>query len=133
MAYLRKAYQAKVQEHMSGGLSEFYKARLASKNGKTKWVLHWEREVDNLINRQLVNSLASTIRGFSDRQKAIDQVMQRMRADDSSYRDWATSVVKRDFKQRRLAKLLDDSDTNAFWDMVEAAVMAAKEIAGTTW
>jgi hypothetical protein len=121
MAYRREDFKNKVEEHIGGALLEFYKARLASKNGESKWVTHWNTEVRNLVERSFVAALLHRIRGFSDRRRALNEVFASMREDDASYRRAATSIVKRDFGVTKLKKPLDDTDTDAFWAMVERA------------
>jgi hypothetical protein len=130
MAYRREDFKNKVEEHLGGALLEFYKARLASKNGETTWVAHWNTEVRNLVERSFVAALLHRIRGFSDRRRALAEVIASMREDDPSYRRAATSIVKRDFGLAKLKKALDDADTEAYWGMVDRAaesVLASKD------
>lgn len=125
MAYRREDFKNKVEEHLGGALLEFYKARLAQKNGETKWVTHWNTEVRNLVERSFVAALLHRIRGFSDRRRALNEVIASMKEDDASYRRAGTSIVKQDFGLTKLKKPLDDTDTEAFWTMVEAATATA--------
>ena len=124
-AYRREGFENVVEEHLGGARLEFYKARLAHKNGETKWVTHWDTEVRNFVERSFVAALLHRIRGFSDRRLALGGVIASMREDDASYRRAATSIVKRDFGLTKLKKPLDDGDTEAFWGMVEGATESA--------
>lgn len=121
MAYDRNAFKDKVEEHIGGALLEFYKARLATKNGQSRWVAHWMTEVDTLLNRTLVAALLHSIRGFKDRAKAFDQVEAALRARDDAYRAAADRVICKDFNLRKLRNGLSDEDTAAFWELVKAA------------
>jgi hypothetical protein len=125
MAYRREDFKNRVEEHLGGALLEHYKARLARKNGESKWVVHWTTEARNLVQRSFVAALLHRIRGFSDRRRALNEVIASLREDDASYRRAATSIVKRDFGLTKLKKPLDDDDTAAFWGMVDDAVESA--------
>lgn len=125
MAYRREDFKNKVEEHLGGALLEFYKARLARKNGESKWVDHWNTEVRNLVERSFVAALLHRIRGFSDRRRALAEVIASMKEDDASYRRVATNIVTRDFALTNVKKPLEDADTTAFWVMVDAAVETA--------
>lgn len=125
MAYRREDFKNKVEEHLGGALLEHYKARLAHKNGETKWVQHWTTETRNLVERAFVAALIHRVRGFSDKRKALNEVIAALRDDDPSYRRAATGIVKRDFGVTRLKEPLDDADTEAFWSMVDAATEVA--------
>jgi hypothetical protein len=125
IAYPREDFKNKVEEHLSGALLEFYKARLAQKNGQIRWVEHWMGEVRRLLELSLVAALLHPIRGFRDRRKALDEAIEEMRAIDSGYRRTAENVVKRDYGIAKLRRRLEDEDTLAFWEMVETTVAPA--------
>ena len=126
MAYDRNTFKDKVEEHIGGALLEFYKARLATKNKQTTWVAHWLTEVDTLLNRNLVAALLHSIRGFTDRAKAFDQVMAAMQARDRAYRAAAERVVLKDYRLTKLRHRLSAEDTAEFW----ARVQTARDVAG---
>jgi hypothetical protein len=125
MAYKRNDFKNKVEEYTGGALLEFYKARLAAKNGQTQWVRHWMTEVHGLLDRSLVAALVHEIRGFTDRHKAAEEVFVAMRAKDASYRMIAERVILKDYRLKKVRAHLDDSDTEAFWERVRAAVTIA--------
>jgi hypothetical protein len=122
MAYDRNEFRNKLEEHIGGAYLEFYKARLASKNGQTKWVKHWLTEVRQLLDRNLVAAMLHEIRGFKDRRKVYEQVCTAMKAKDAGYRLAAENTVLRDYGLRKVRMLLDDQDTTNFWALVEQAV-----------
>jgi hypothetical protein len=121
MAYAREDFKNKVEEHLSGALLEFYKARLAQKNGQFRWVDHWLGEVRRLLELSLVAALIHPIRGFRDRRKAFEEATFEMKAVDAGFRRAAENTVKRDYKITKLKRRVDDEDQAAFWEMVEVA------------
>jgi hypothetical protein len=125
MAYPREDFKNKVEEHLGGALLEFYKARLARRNGDTKWVIHWNTEVRSLVERSFVAALLRRIRGFSDRRRALNEVIASFKEDDPSYRRAATSIAKRDFGGTKFEVALSDADIDAFWALVDAAAESA--------
>jgi|SRR5580700_8565806 hypothetical protein len=125
MAYAREDFKNKVEEHLSGALLEFYKARLAQKNGQIRWVDHWMGEVARLLELSLVAALLHPVRGFRDRRKALDEAIVELKAIDAGYRRTAENVIKRDYKIAKLRRHLDDEDTTAFWETVETAAAPA--------
>lgn len=121
MAYNRQTFKDKAEEHIGGALLEFYKAQLAEKNGHTKWVRHWRSEVRTLLERTLVTALLHEVKGFKDRRKALDEVIAHIKSKDIGYRVAAENQVVRDFKVKRVRFCLDETDTDAFWVLVDQA------------
>lgn len=121
MAYSRNAFKNKLEEHIGGAYLEFYKARLAQKNGQTKWVEHWNTEVRQLLDRNLVAAMLHEIRGFKDRRKAYDEVRVALKVKDAGYRKAAESTVLNDYGLRKVRVPLDARDTADFWLLVERA------------
>jgi len=119
MAYKRDDFKNKLQSHLTGAIVEFYKATLAKKNGQTKWVQHWMGEVRQLVERNLVAEILHPIRGFKDRRKAFIEAVAEIKAGDASYRRYADTTIKKDYKLTKLKFALDDADTTAFWKMVD--------------
>jgi hypothetical protein len=130
IAYAREDFKNKVEEHLSGALLEFYKARLAQKNAQIRWVEHGMGEVRRLLELSLVAALLHPIRGFRDRRKALDEAIEELKAIDSGYRRTAENVIKRDYRVTKLRKRLDDEDAVAFWELVETAVAPALDTPG---
>lgn len=122
MAYNRETFKDRVEEYIGGAWLEFYKARLATKNGKTKWVDHWMSEVRSLLTRFQFLIIDHEIRGFKNRRKAIAQVILLMQKKDPNYRRGATSIVKKDFAITRLRFDLDATDRDEFWGLVQLAI-----------
>ena len=52
MAFDRDTYKNRLGEYIGGAYLEFYKARLASKNGFAQWVEHWMTEVKRLLDTE---------------------------------------------------------------------------------
>jgi len=125
MAYDRETFKDRVEEHISGAWIEFYKARLAAKNGHHKWVQHWDTEVRTLLDRALFAAIKHDVRGFKDKRRAIDQVVESVRAKDASFRRSAEHIIMRDFKVTKLRRHLDDADRVAFWARVDEAIDVA--------
>lgn len=121
MAYDRNTFKDKLEEHIGGAYLEFYKARLATKNGRRKWVDHWNTEVRRLLDRSLVAAMLHSIRGFKDRGKAYAEVKAGLIANDAGYRVAAENTVLKDFKLRNLQVALEDADRDDFWKLVDAA------------
>ena len=128
MAYRRDDFKSKVEEHLGGALLDFYKARLARKNGHSKWIDYWTTEAKNLVERSFVVTLLHSIRGFSDRRRALGEVILALREDDASYRRAAESIVKRDFGVRKPRLGLTDEDTEKFWSVVDMAASNALDL-----
>jgi hypothetical protein len=125
MARTRSAFKDKIVGHLSGAIGEFYKARLAAKNGQLRWVAHWSTEAERLINYTLVAEVLHTVKGFTDRRKAFAEAAKEIRRDDARYRRYAEGAVKRDFQLTKLRAGLDATDTQDFWVLVHAAVEPA--------
>ncbi len=122
MAFDRDTYKNRLGEYIGGAYLEFYKARLASKNGFVQWVEHWMTEVKRLLDTSLVHIVSYDIRGFKDRRKALAEVISWLKARDARYRLKAERVVRKDFQVAKLKVELDDKDTEAFWKRVEEAI-----------
>jgi hypothetical protein len=121
MAYDRNGFKDKLEEHIGGAYLEFYKARLATKNKQTEWVQHWNTEVRQLLDRNLVGAMLHSIRGFTDRRKAYEQVRTMLRARDAGYRRAAETIVLKDYGLRKVRIPLDDQDMEDFWILVDEA------------
>jgi hypothetical protein len=130
MAYKREDFKNKVESHLTGAIVEFYKATLAKKNGQTKWVQHWMREVKQLLDRNLPFEMLHPIRGFTDRRKAFAEAVAEIKSMDANYRRYAESTIKKDYNLTKLKLTIDDEDTAAFWtrvnDIAENALTAAR-------
>lgn len=125
MAYNRESFKDKVEEHIRGALLEFYKARLATKNQQTKWVKHWMTEVHTLLDFSLFSSLRHGVKGFKDRNKAIEEVVNSIKMEDSSYRRIAETIIKRDYNIIKIKNRINDVDTKEFWNRVRVVIETA--------
>lgn len=122
VAYNREAFKNKVEEKVGSALLEHYKAILATLNGQTRWVRHWQAEVDRLLDSELVVVLLHTIRGFKDRQKAAKEVLGQLRASDDRYQRAAEHIVKKDFELKKLTARIPDHCSASFFARVEELV-----------
>ena len=127
MAYPRKEFKNKVQSKLTGAILEFYKARAATKNDQTRWVTHWMTEVKRLVENELVAEIFHPVSGFKDRRKAYKEAVDAFREGDKGYRKYAESTVCKDFNLRKLKRVLDHEDTEAFWAYVETFTDRALE------
>jgi hypothetical protein len=122
MAHDRNSFKNALEGFLGGALGEFYKARLATNNGESRWVLHWTQEAYDLVDQAVAVFVDHPIGGFKDRSRALQEVMEHLESRDRSYRTRATNAILRDFKRKRLKVKLNDRDTEAFWLMVEQNV-----------
>lgn len=114
------------------GLRVHYKARLALKNGQTKWTVHWMTEVKQLVDRKLPEEIRHSVRGFTDRRKAFGEAAKEIRVDDDSFRRRAEAIVKKDYGLGRLREKLDPEDTAEFWSRVASAADVAFAVLRST-
>lgn len=125
MALNREGFKDKLEEYLGGARREFYKARLATKNGEFHWadhwmpaMNHWMRATSTLIDSALEVFTERPIRGFKSRDLAFEEVLAALAARDSTTRVRATNAVLRDYEIPRLKFQLSDKDTAAFWQLV---------------
>lgn len=127
MAFPREVFKDRVEEKIGGALLEHYKAECAEANGQTRWVEHWRTEVQQLLG-QLQVVLLHEIRGFKDRRKAFDQVMEYVRSKDGSYRRIAEHAVVRNFKLKKLKHPVPDDAWNRFLQLVHKSADVILEV-----
>jgi hypothetical protein len=121
MAYPREMFKDRFEEKVGGALFEHYKAECAAANGLTRWVEHWRREVERLLGEcQIV--LLHGIRGFTDRRKAIAEVLRYVQKKDPAYRRAAAATVAKDFKVKKLKHGVPEAATAAFYEMLEKTI-----------
>jgi hypothetical protein len=126
MAYSRQQFKNRVEEKVGGALLEFYKAECAQANGFTRWVQHWRTEVERLLG-ELEIVLIHEIRGFRDRNKAFDEVIQYVQGNDRTYRKIAANAVTRNFKAKRLRHGVPAAATETFYAQVTETARNALE------
>lgn len=121
MALNRRQFKARLKEYLSGALKEFYKSRLATKNGERDLITHWMKEAIDLVERAVrVIGDQRTI-GVRDKTLALEEVIDDLYRHDKTFRTRATNEVKRDYGLKRV-KPLSDEDTEAFWALVSKTV-----------
>lgn len=87
---------------------------------------HWQSEVKRLLG-ELQVVLLYEIRGFKDRRKAYEEVVDYLQAKDNSYRRVAQRAVVRDFKVKKLTHPVPEETTAVFFQMVQEAAAIALE------
>lgn len=121
-AYRREDFKNKVEEKAGGALLEYYKAVLARRNGQTRWVQHWESEVNRLLDSELVIALLHSIKGFKDRKKAALEVVDHLHSRDEQYQRAAARVVVRDYGIKKLRDNVAEEDSASFYERVREIV-----------
>lgn len=53
MAFDRKTFKNKLQDILGSAITHFYMVQLAKRNHQTKWVPHWNTEMDRLVKRRI--------------------------------------------------------------------------------
>ena len=114
MAYNRAVFKAKLRQHLTGALGEFYKATAVKKNGQRKYVQHWTTEVNRLL-REMGDEFAHTIRGGYDLHRAYEEVKVEIRESDANFRKRAESSLRKKYSFGGLTVKLDDADEAEFW------------------
>lgn len=119
MAYDRAAFKAKLRQHLTGALGEFYKAAAVRKNGQQKYVQHWTTEVRRLL-REMGAEFSHSLRGVFDLHRAYEEVRAEIRESDARFRRRAESSLKNKY-DFTLRMRLDDSDEVEFWRLADEA------------
>ncbi len=122
MAYKREQFKDRVEEKLGGALLEHYKAVLARLNHQTRWVRHWEQEADRLVHQELPVVLLHSIKGFRDRKKAAQEVIDHLRSIDAQYRRAADHIVQRDYGLKRLRLPVPDEAAERFFQLVQETI-----------
>lgn len=102
MAFDRKTFKDKLQDILGGAITHFYMIQLAVLNRQTKWVRHWQTEVDRLINMETVRILVSEIKGKWDKRKALEGSLADVQAADKGYRRVAANYVCKVYQQKKI-------------------------------
>jgi hypothetical protein len=119
MAYSRETFKDRIEEKLAGAMVEYYKVRIAKEIGKTKWVEHWQREVNRLLYRELYLVVDHAIRGFKDKRKAFSEVIQYVaQYRDKNFRTMAMNEIQRDFKLARTPRVDLDAMAKDFFKML---------------
>lgn len=122
MAKNRHDYKENVIHHIEGALLEYYKIKLATRNGFSKWTVHWQTEVNTLLGHVLSIAVLRSVKGFKDRRKAIYEAIAETKAADSSFRSTATNTILDDFQVRKLKHHLVPGDEKDFWTQVDRTI-----------
>jgi hypothetical protein len=123
MAYDRQAYINKISQHCRGAAREFYKARLAEKNGFPEHVAGWDAEVEGLL-LSAQTAAGWQISGFTDREKAAEEALKEVSEKDRNLRTQAINHIKTYYGLTRVKTPLNEQDTAALTGKLRSAVMA---------
>jgi hypothetical protein len=121
-AFKREQFKDRVEEKLGGALLEHYKAVLARLNRQTRWVQHWEREADRLLGQELPVVLLHSIKGFRDRKKAVQEVVEHLRSIEAQYRRAAEHTVQRDYGLKRIRTLITDEAAERFFELAQRTI-----------
>jgi len=122
MAFDRKTFKDKTLGILSGAITHFYMSKLAVANRQTKWVQHWQTEVDRLINMDFVVAILTEIKGKWDKQKAIGETLADVEAGKHRYRTAAINYVTKVYKLKKIKKDLPEDVDEEFLKLVRDAV-----------
>ncbi|MCS6976562.1 MAG: hypothetical protein NZM31_06070 [Gemmatales bacterium] len=126
MAPDRKTFKNRLQDILGAALTHFYMVQLAQRNRQTKWVQHWNTEIDRLIHMDLVRILVSAINGGRwDKRKALAESLQDVQAADQGYRKVAANYIAKVYRLRKIEARLPQGMERSFY----AAVQEAAEFA----
>jgi hypothetical protein len=125
MAFDRKTFKDKLQDVLGGALTHYYMTRLAIHNKQSKWVRHWQNEIDRLIHMDMVRILVSHIKGTWDKRKALAESLADVRAADRGYRRVAANYVARVYSLKKVRQDLPDDVDADFYRMIQQAAEAA--------
>jgi hypothetical protein len=122
-AYKRNDWKNHIANYLTGGIKEFYKARLAEKNNLSPQdVDHWDKEVNNLIEAA-DEAFEHKCKGFHDKRKAFEEACTEVQKLDAKKRHAATLIVMKDFKKTDLEHKISDEDTITFWNFVNKIIL----------
>src|SRR4051812_34101915 len=118
MAYTRDQFVNKLVSLLHGARGEFYKSKVAEKNGLATDRHHgdlvevWAAETVSLL-RASRHTFGRKLRGFKNVEKAIDEAFEESRGSDAVDRREASSMVHAIFK-KKLRMYVDDADLLEF-------------------
>jgi hypothetical protein len=120
MAYSRSDFKNKIESKVGGAFFEHLKAEYATFNGETKWVDHWRKEVDGLVDSQLVVELLHTTT-FKDKAKACREVLDILKAKTASYMRTAKGKLETTYYKRKMKDISEDVAAR-FFERVEKVI-----------
>lgn len=118
MAYSRTEFKNKIEEKIGGAFYEYLKAAYTKTNGETRWVDHWNSEVDRLLDTELVVVLLHTAT-FKNRLKATTEVIIELKKVTNNYKASAKKQLELSYFKKPFKKDLDEKQIQSFFDRVE--------------
>src|SRR3984893_12704957 len=119
MAFDRKPFRDKLRDILGGAITHYFMGELAELNGQTKWVHHWNTEVDRLVNMDTVRVLVTPIKGNWDKMRALQQSLQEVQGAEGGYRKIAANYVAKVYKLKRIKQDLVAEVEKEFYQMVQ--------------
>jgi len=117
MAYSRTDFKNKVEEKIGGALYEYLKATYAKANGETKWVTHWNSEVDRLLDTEIVVVILHTAT-FKNKLKAATEVLTELKKVLNNYKSSAKKQLETSYFKKPFKKEIDEKQIQSFFDRV---------------
>lgn len=121
MAFDRKTFKDKTLGILSGAITHFFMVKLAKLNGQTKWVQHWENELDRLVNMDFFVAILTEIKGKWDKRKAIGETLDDIRNAEKRYKRVAANYITKLYKLNKLNQDLPEGVEIPFYEMVDQA------------
>lgn len=127
MPATREQFTHSCKRFIGGAMGEAFKAHLAAKVGKRTAVQSWTREVDRLLDLELLTELDLPVKGFKDKRKALVQVLVEDIAPAVSNRIVSsTNAFERKLKLKLApAQQLGVADVRMFFEHVFAVVASS--------
>lgn len=120
MAYKREDFKNKIESHLIGAIVHFYKITLAQKHGHKQDIAHWNKEINRFLKEEMVYELLHSIRGFKDRRTAFNEAVEEIKNNDTSYKKYAETLIKKNYRLPKLKNKITEQDTEMFWKQVNS-------------
>ena len=132
MAFTRDGFKNRLQEYLTGAFNEFLAAKTGEAIGMTKYVDHWNSEVDRFLDIEMVvffeTAFVKSLSKPQQRKKAYEEIKKHMLRHHSTFLRAGLSHVKRVCKDSKLdtnipkAKYKPDEWCAEFWDRADKAI-----------
>lgn len=118
-----------MEEKLRGGLHEFLRSKILTKNGITGYSAHWMKESRRLVEREFREAFLHKVKGVSNYDTIFDQAKKAVQRNQIRLARYAGSIMKKEYepKYKTVFKvLIDDNDFAEFWLMVDASYADVK-------
>jgi len=123
MSYSRDDFQVNIRARLYGAIGEYYKSVLADKNDlsthpkKSHLIDHWMNETFGLLTAFQAAIEHST--KFNDKLLAVSEIIEEIKQKDLRFQTKAYTYVCKCFPDKSIKKLIDERDTEEFWQLVQ--------------